>query len=165
MNPRFEALSSSDHARNAIAFIQVLEIEGAKLLAEGSNQHGRWKEGCAELQGYIRALGQVDDRDLSTSLREFIHLYEHTTERMYRMLQGTRGNAEDISSIRQALNWFDLAYKHSTYAILSSCIPDKNPPQTLRTTINIATGEVTQEGDRGELRVPGKYRNTANKVW
>ena len=63
VNPRFEALSSSDHARNAIAFIQVLEIEGAKLLAEGSNQHGRWKEGCAELQGYIRALGQVDDRD------------------------------------------------------------------------------------------------------
>lgn len=164
VNPRFEACQASDHARNAIACIQRLQAEGRRCLIDGSAQADRWNEGCLELQNHIRAPGRADRPDLTTTLREFIHSFEHATGHMYQILHGMPDTAEDRTQLRQFFNWFDLVYRHSTYAIIASHCPDKNPPSTLRTTINLTTGEVTQEGERGEAVVPKKYRHAANKV-
>ncbi len=164
VSPRFEACPTSDHAHKAIGFIQRLQAEGRQLLEDGSVQADRWNQGCLDLQNHIRALGRADRPDLPTALREFFHSFEHATGRMYQMMHGIPGIAEDRTQLRQFFNWFDMVYRHSTYAITASYCPNKNPPSTLRTTINLTTGEVTQEGERGEAKVPKKYRHATDKV-
>ncbi len=84
--------------------------------------------------------------------------------RMYQMLHGTPDVVDDRTKLRQFLSWFDLVYRYSTYAIIASHCPDKNPPSNNSTRINVVTGEVTEEGERGKAMVPKKYRHTINKV-
>jgi len=83
---------------------------------------------------------------------------------VYQMLHGLAGIVQDRTRLRQVLGWFDLAYRRSTYAIIASHCPDKNPPSTHGTKINVTTGEVTEEGKRGEATVPKKYRHATNKI-
>ena len=165
VNPRFEGGSMSDHVRNAVAHIQRLEVDGAELFGRDSERFERWQRACKELEGHIRSLGVNRGRDLATSLREFIHSFEHATERMYQIVHGISDSAKSDMSVRQMLARFDLVYKLSTYAIIFSYIPDRIATSTLRTTINLTTGEQRREGEYIEPRVPKTYRHAARKIW
>ena len=127
---KFENSSFGDHVREAVSAIQRIEGDGLKLIGNGSA--GRWKKSSRVLQEYLRSIGT---EDLATALREFIHLYEHETERMYQMLHDSDEPFDHI------LRRFDHVYKHSTYAILAKFLPEKNPESTRVTTINITTNE------------------------
>ena len=163
--PRFEEGAAPDHFRNAISHIQRLENNGARLLGRESDQFERWRQACKELESHITSLGASQDRELATSLREFIHSFEHHTERMYQIVQGISANSEGDTSVRQMLALFDLVYKLSTYAIISTFIPDKKPTSTLWTSINLTTGQHTRGGEYTEPPVPRRYRAAAKKVW
>ena len=163
--PRFEEGATPDHFRNAISHIQRLENNGARLLGRESDQFERWRQACKELESHITSLGASQDRELATSLREFIHSFEHHTERMYQIVQGISANSEGDTSVRQMLALFDLVYKLSTYAIISTFIPDKEPTPILWTSINLTTGEHTRGGEYTEPPVPRRYRAAAKKVW
>lgn len=163
--PRFEERATLDHFRNAISHIQRLESNGARLFGRESDQFERWREACKELESHIRSLGAGRDRELATSLREFIHSFEHHTERMYQIVCGISDDSEGDTSVREMLALFDLVYKLSTYAILSTFIPDKEPTSTLWTNINLTTGKQTRGGEYTEPRVPRRYRAAAKKVW
>ncbi len=154
VNHKFENCSFGDHVRQAVSVIQRAESDGLKLIGNGSAE--RWKKSSRALQDYFRS---IKTDDLATALREFIHLFEHETERMYQMLH------ESDEPFDHILVWFDLAYKHSTYAVLARFLPEKNPESTRRITINVPTGEMTDEGDIGEVTTPTQYHKHRKKVW
>lgn len=154
VNHKFESLSFADHVREAASAIQRIESDGLELI--GNDSAERWKRSSRDLQDYLRSIGT---EDLKISFREFIHLFEHETERMYQMLHGSDEPFDHI------LVWFDLVYRHSTYAILARFLPEKNPKSTLRITISILTGKLTEEGKWGKATTPKQYRKHRKKVW
>ena len=163
--PRFDAEPSWMHVRNANALIERMASEGRKLFGANSAQSRRWQDGWNDVKQHISRLGQ-DNVDLATALREFIQEFEHQTDRMDQMMFGLTNSPDTDSDTRmndtQLCHWVDLIYKATTYAIISSYISDKQETSTLRTTINLTTGEMTQEGTRSEAKVPRKYRHAAN---
>ena len=166
--PRFDSEPSWMHVRNAVALIERLASEGKRLFGDNSAQTRRWQDGWNDLKQQIRNTGQDSSTELATALREFIHSFEHQTERVQQMTFGLPASTDIDSDTRmstsQLRSWIDLTYRASTYAILSRYIPDKQETSTLRTTINLTTEEMTQEGERIEARVPRKYRNATKRI-
>ena len=83
--PRFEKKPSSTHLRNALAAIERLRDDGRNFFEKGSPELSRWQEGCTKLWNFINRLGErrhIQEQDLLTALREFIHDFEHDTGRM-----------------------------------------------------------------------------------
>ena len=97
-------------------------------------------------------------------MREFTHEFEHSTQRMYQMLYGPVSNPESDERVGQIMNWFNLVFLSSTYALLSAWIDDKQEHNSLTTRVNLTTGEVRQEGTRSEMRVPRKYRRATKGI-
>ena len=166
--PRFESEPSWMHVRTARGLIERLASEGKNLFGRDSAQTRRWREGWNAVYQHISRLGQDTDMDLATALREFIQAFEHQTQRVEQMLFGL-GDCADSGSdtgmnASQLRSWIDLTFRASTYAITSSYIPDKQETNTLVTRINVTTGEVTQEGERFEVKVPRKYRNAIKET-
>lgn len=165
---RFEEVSAQQHAYYAVSYIERLEIEGTRKLKEHPAQAARWRAGCQELKEYIRKLGIDQSRELHNDLREFIHVLEHTRIRLYQMSYGTADTGNTFST-QDVLDWFDIVYRHSTYAILAAHLPDKQEINTKSTHIrmNISeqgiTSTVTTTGDIIEPHVPRKYRRAAKR--
>ena len=164
---RFEARSHPSHVRDALAFISRLKGEGRRFWPDGSTQLIRWEEGCTELWHFLNTLAarrNVDKQDLATAMREFIQAFEHSTERMYQMLYGAVEDPDDDQGVTEVFEWFNLVFRFSTYALLSGWIGDKQDASTIRTTINLTTGEMAQEGERIEMKIPKKYRRSARRI-
>ena len=119
--PRFEAVPTSEHVRNAVAAVQRLDNDGRSFWPAGSNQLSRWQRCCNDLLAIVNGLGKRrwgQKQDLPTALREFIAEFEHTTYRMLQMLS----NRPDLEHIGL---WCDFTYRLSTYALVSFWIDDK----------------------------------------
>ena len=97
-------------------------------------------------------------------MREFIREFEHSTGRMYQMLYGSVTDPENDQCVREIMNWFNLVFYSSIYALLSAWSEDKQEINTLSTTVNLTTGEVRQEGTRTEMRVPRKLKRFTNNL-
>ena len=163
---RFEAQSHSAHFHNARGLIERLKDEGARFFDEGSEQLRRWQRCCSVLLSFLNNLGQRRDlgkEGLETVMREFIQEFEHSTERMEQMLYGAVVEPDNNEDVRQIRNWINLAYRASTYALLSAWIEDKHDDISLVTTIDLTTGEVRQEGNRTPMRVPPKYKKSTKR--
>ena len=165
IDKRFEGLAAHRHLRNAISYIQKLEEDGRTELETEPKQFERWRELCRELVQYLRKVGVDTERDLTTDMREFVHAFEHAQHRMYQISYGPAG-FNDALTTRYVLNWLEFVFRHSTYAILSAHIPDKQAISTLQThiymDINLAEGTTktttTTTGEIIEPTVPRKYR-------
>ncbi len=96
-------------------------------------------------------------------MREFIQEFEHSTGRMYQMLYGAVADPENDEGVREIMDWFNLVYLSSTYALVSAWINDKRENVSLRTIVNLTTGELSQEGTRTEMTVPRKYQRATKK--
>lgn len=157
VNPKFEARSYAEHAYEARAVVQRLELEGLRLIGDGPRE--RWTRSSRVLQGH---LGSIDTDDLTAAFREFIHVFEHETERMYQMLHDSDEPFDHI------FMWVDLAYKHLTYAILARFLPEKNPDRPIhKITISLSTGKAVAEDweEGGKTTTPRRYRRNLNKIW
>ena len=165
---RFEAIPSSTHIRNARGAIERVREEGASFWKEGSSQLTRWRRYCNVLWDFIQTdLGNrrhLKNQDLATALREFIQEFEHSTGGMYKMLYGTSDDPESDSNITRMLDWFNLIYKFSTYAILAFWIDDKTEHVATTISLNLTTGESTQETTREEMKVPKKYQRATKDL-
>ena len=164
---RFEAESSSIHVRNALGAIGRLERDGTDLWGEGSEQFSRWREGYTALSVFLNRLGERRHgkrQDLATALREFIQEFEHTTGRMLQMLHSTSDDPDNDANIERILRWFDLIYRLSTYALISSWIDDKTENESLKMTVNLTTGTTTQEWTREKMQIPKKYRRSTKTI-
>ena len=164
---RFEANPSSHHIHDAFSFIGRLKDEGRSFWAKDPEQLLKWQEYCSVLWEFINNLSRrrdVEKQNLATTMREFIQEFEHSTGRMYQMLYGAVPNPDNDESLDRIFAWFDLVFRASTYALVSAWIPDKQESNSLRTTVNLTTGEVRQEGTRSEMKVPGKYRNSTKRL-
>ena len=155
------------HVRNAHALIERMAEEGKSLFDRDSDQNRRWQDGWEEVKQHISRLGQANPGDLATALREFIHSWEHLTERMDQMRFGLTDSPDTESDTRmnayQLRAWTDLTYKASTYAIISASIPDKQEVSMLRMTINLTTKKATTTWERIKARVPKKYRHATKR--
>ena len=160
---RFEGVPSSTHCYNALGAIERLKEDGAAFWDEDSPQLRRWREACTTLWVFLNTLGNRRYEDLATVLREFIQEFEHSTERMYQMLY-SRDDPDEDPVIARTCHWFDLVYRLSTYALISSRIDDKREDVSARIEVNLATRKTTQEITRNEMKVPKKYRRATKKL-
>ena len=163
---RFEADSSSTHVRNALGAIERLKDDGAKFWNQDSSQLSRWKDGCTALWAFLNTLGKrrnVEKQDLATALREFIHEFEHSTWRMYQMLYGTLEDPDNDSSIKQMIDWFDLVYKLSTYALISAWIDDKMEEVSVSVTVSMTTRRI-EKWTRKDMQIPKNYRHASKDM-
>lgn len=164
---RFEAESSSTHARNALAAIGRLNDDGANFWNEGSGQLSRWRDYCTVLSTFLNRLGKrrhIEKQDLAKILREFIQEFEHSIGGMYEMLYGISDDPDDNPELEWMLRWFELVYRFSTYAIISFWIDDKKEHNSVKITMNLGSGECKEEWTREEMKVPKKYRGTTKKL-
>ena len=143
---RIEAKPSSVHIRNALSAIERLRDDGDTFWDEDSNQLRRWQEYCTILWMFLNTLGKrryLEKQDLATALREFIQEFEHSTAGMYEMLYGAFDNPDHNRDLKQLLNWFDLIYRFSTYALIfaliSFWIDDKTEEFYTKIKMNMAT--------------------------
>lgn len=164
---RFEAQPSSAHAHYALGAIGRLRDEGDNFWIDGSDQNTRWKKYCTILYRFINGLGKrrhIDKQPLKIALREFIQEFEHSTSRLYEMLYGTCDDPDNSSDIDRIVNWFDLVFRLSIFAVVSSWIDDKAEEGVVRVEVNMTTGETSEHSARKEMQVPRKYRHTTKKL-
>lgn len=165
VDPRFEGASAQDHVRNARGFIGRLESEGGRKFKGSPEQAARWAAGCLELKQCILKLGTTESLDLHTDMREFFQAFEHERYRIYQMSYSGTGWTPN-----QVLTWFDLIYKHSTYAILAAHLPDRQEINTLATRIQMkigAGGVTSTTTTTGKIKKPGvlkKYRTASKRL-
>ena len=156
VDPRFEGASAQDHAHNAQGYIGRLESEGGRKFKGSPEQAARWAAGCLELKQHILKLCTTQSQDLRTDMREFFQAFEHERYRIYQMSYNGSGWTP-----KQVLIWFELIYKHSTYAILAAHLPDRQEINTLATRIQmqIGPGGVTSTTTTtGKIKKPGVLR-------
>ena len=144
---RFETGSYTWHLRNARGLIERIRDDGSQIFDKDSKPLHKWQNYCSVLLTFLAEWRQRRDskKNLETAMREFIHEFEHSTEHMEKLLYkiSTDLNAnEDVRNIRILI---DVAYRASTYALLSAWIPDK-------------------QGERKEISVPKKYRKNAKLI-
>ena len=164
---RFEAHSHQTHTHNTLGLIGTLKDLGRTFWPDGADQLRRWEEGCAELWSFLNRLGlrrDLNKQDLATVMREFIQEFEHTTGRMYQMLYGEIPDHEDDQKIAEVFDWFNFVFRSAIYALLSGWIEDKQDHFAITTTINLTTGETTQERTGTEMAVPKKYRRATKRL-
>ena len=164
---RFEAESSSIHIRDALSAIDRLKDDGTKFWNEGSDQLSRWRRGCTTLWTFLNTLGSrrdIEKQDLTVVLREFIHEFEHSTWRMYQMLYGILDDPDKDPVLRKMLDWFDLVYKLSTYAVVSTWIDDKTEQVSVRITANLTSGGRREKWTRDKMRIPKNYRHASKNL-
>ena len=162
---RFEEKPSSTHVRNALGVIERLKDEGAHFWTEGSPQLARWREGLTTLWVFLNNIGsRMHKQDLATASREFIQEFEHTTGRLNQMLYGIPDDHENYPRIDPILRWIEMLYRASTYALISSWIPDKTEEGHLKITVSLTKGVISEEWDRREMNVPKKYRCATNHL-
>ena len=164
---RFEAKPSPTHVRDALAAIDRLKDDGANYWNEGSDQLARWREGCSALWTFLNTLRRrrdIERQDLTLVLREFIQEFEHSTWRMYQMLYGEFDNPDNDPALHRMLDWFDLVYRLSTYAVVSTWIDDKTEQVSVHITMDLASGDRTEKWTRSKMRVPRNYRHASKNL-
>ena len=164
---RFEEHSHQRHFREARALTGRLKDEGRDHWPLGSEQLVRWNRSCDELLSFMNGLGKRRDLEkqyLSTALREFIQEFEHQTERMYQMLYGEIADSGNNERLTEIFDWFNLVFRTSIYALVSGWIEDKQDHFAITTTINLTTGETTEERTGTEMTVPKKYRRASKRL-
>ncbi len=164
--PPFESRPSSHHVRDAMAIVERLRDEGRQFWPAGSDELVRWREGCTELWVFLNNLGQRRDsgqQPLETAFREFVQAFEHTVYRIEQMLHGVRGQGEcDPPEVDVVFRWIELAYRLSTYGIVSYWIDDKTEEKVTRISLNLTTGEQSQDTEVvRQMSIPRKYRQSA----
>lgn len=163
---RFEAHSHSDHLRNARGLVERLKDEGIRFFDKDSEQLRGWQRYCSELLTFLNTLRLRRDSEkqgLETAMREFIQEFEHSTERIEQMLYGAVADPDNDEDVRRIRNWVNVAYRSSTYALVSAWINDKHDDISLVTTIDLTVGEVRQEGKRTLMKVPPKYKKSTKR--
>ncbi len=160
---RFEAKSSADHCYNAIAALQRLRDDGRDYWRSDPEALKRWNRGCDVLQVFLNNLGTRTKQPLATIMREFVQEFEHSIGRMYQLLFS--GSIPEGEATRtRYLSWVELAYRLSTYAILSSWIEDKTEVMTISIKSNLRTGEVTETRSHKPMTVPEEYRKATKAI-
>ena len=83
---------------------------------------------------------------------------------MWQMLHSTSDAPDNDTNIERILRWFDLIYRLSTYALISSSIDDKTEEESLKMTVNLTTGTTTQKRTKEKMQVPKKYRRSTRTI-
>ena len=164
---RFEAHSHQTHMHDAFGVIGRLKDDGRRFWPEGSSQLSRWEEGCTELMSFLNGLGtrrNLDKQDLTTALREFFQEYEHITERMYQMMYGAVNNPNDDERFAEIFDWFNFVFRSTTYALVSGWIDDKQEDIDVNISVNLESGETSQEWTVNEMKIPAKYQRATKRI-
>ena len=167
--PRFEGEPSRVHVRNALGATGRLKDDGTAFWSEGAPQLEKWRYECDELMKFIgQSLGErrhLDKQDLSTALREFVQMFEHSQWRLDQLLQS--GPSEEDR--QRILRWCDLVYRLSTYALIAFWIDDKTEHVSTRISMRVdrTTGDVTEQSMETEvtkkMAVPKKYKKATER--
>ena len=163
---RFVDRSSQLHVREALAYIGALRDQGRRFWDADSECLLKWQEYCTPLWKFINDLSRrrdLENQKLETAMREFIHEFEHSTGGMYVLIYGLVGNADGYERIEEIFVWFDLVFRASTYALVSSWIPEMQDTVSLTTHINLTTSKTKQEGTRTEMKIPKGYQKMTKR--
>ena len=175
---RFESVPPSTHTRNALAIIERLNEEVQKLWKQDGHQYAKWKEYCGELSQLLKGMDQRRHREsqgLETALREFIHEFEHSTFRMRQLAYGVvgdvgskrdeiEGDTDRPLSMSEILDWFNLVYRLSTYALTSAWNDDEQGITRVEIQVDMKTGQVREKRTVIERIIPAKYRKFAKRL-
>ena len=138
-----------------------LKEVGRRFWKDGASQLRRWDKGCAKFENFqlqFSILQQMGDQELTTTLREFIQEFEHNTERMDQMLYGEVHDPSREQRLADIFGWLNLVFRSAIYALVSGWIEDKQDNYFINITVNLTSGESSQENTGTGMTVPQKYR-------
>ena len=161
---RFEAESYTWHLRNARGLLERIRDDGSQIFDKYPKLLHKWQDYCSVLLTFLAKLWRRRDskQNLETAMREFIHEFEHSTEHMEKLLYKISTDLNANEDVRNTRILIDVAYRASTYALLSAWIPDKHDDASaLMTVVDLSTGKITKKGEPKEMRMPRKYRKNA----
>ena len=136
---RFERESAQKHMHTARAAIERLRSDGREVLDDQTDQLSRWYHYCNVLLDFMNNLSRfysIENQPLTTVLRRFIAEYEHSSHRIFRLLYGKR-NAENEQLLQGIVDWMDVVYRYSTYAIIAYWIDEKHDDYAIHTDITM----------------------------
>lgn len=162
--PRFEEKSASEHAYNAIAAVGRLRDDGRRLFKDEPDQQQRWQGGCANLEAHISRLNTRSSEDFVAVFRDFVHDFEHDSERMYQMLKGVDEAQESGPTRQSILSWLSFTYQVATYAILASRIPSHQSQSYVTVDIDMASGASNETWSFVKHTVPRKFKSFRKKI-
>ena len=144
---RFEAGSYTRHLHNARGLIERIRDDGSQIFDKEPKLLHKWQDYCSVLLTFLAELWKRHNlkQNLETAMREFIHEFEHFTEHTEKLLYKISPDLNANEDVRNARILIDVAYRASTYALVSAWIPDK-------------------QGERKEISVPKKYRKNAKLI-
>ena len=160
---RFEAKSATEHFRNAIGCLQRIRDDGDQIWTGAPERRA---SGIARVcrknaATYPEASSRCRaNESLETALREFVQEFEHSTTRMAQMLHGLG----DDDLIQQFAWWTELAYRFSTYAVLSCWLDDKQDETSVRINVNVIEGTSREEWCHKPMIVPKKHRPATKRI-
>lgn len=179
MDGRFEENSTGEHNRNACGSIGRLKEYGREFWGEGTNQLGRWEEGCNTLWQFINALGNhrhIENKNLESVLRVFFAEFEHTRFRLVQMVLGEVDDQDENPKFKEIYDWTVRVQWYCIYAIVSFWIDDKYD----KTRIDIhMKGKAIQDSEGNfqgvkfetkevchpnPMKVPKKYQRGSEKL-
>lgn len=162
--PRFEDKSHADHTYNAIAALQRLEDEGRLIFSQNAGQLKRWERGCKTLSQRLNAIGGSSSQYLASDLRDFIHDFEHDSERLHQMLKGVDDDDFVGMSRGEIMAWFSLVYQLSTYGILASHIPDHRSRLSVSVETDTDSGETKEKWSLVAHIVPKRFKSFRRRI-
>ena len=80
------------------------------------------------------------------------------------MLYGAVENQDDDPRVAAVFDWFNFVFRSAIYALLSGWIDDKQDDYLINITLNLKTGESSQETTGTGMTVPKKYRRSTKPI-
>lgn len=80
------------------------------------------------------------------------------------MVYGTSEDPENSEHIEQIVDWFNLVYRLSTYALIYFWLDDKMEKRIAKIKVDMIAAEITEHWARKEMRVPKKYHHATKKL-
>lgn len=160
---RFEAKSAAEHFRNAIGCLQRIRDDGDRIWTGDRERRDRWRRSCDTLLRFLThetSSRRHANESLETALRKFVKEFEHSTTRMAQMLHGLG----DDDLMQQFAWWTELAYRFSTYAVLSCWLDDKQDETSVKITVNVIGGTRREEWYHKPMIVPKKHRPATKRM-
>ena len=160
----YEAYTAAEHTYDSIAAIERLRDEGLLIFRPGTGQRKRWERGCDELKGHVNAFYGSSSLDLATVVREFIHEYEHTTQRMWQLLFSLPSDPDIDPKLQALRHWFELIFRKSIYAVTASQDPKKQDVTRISLSVNLSSGKTETDVTPAQMKVPPQYKHTTKKI-
>ena len=135
---RLEVTSNHRHLRDAFGVIQnIVRRYSDRLWPDGGKECEKWDSICNELIDLVsKATHKEKDRRFEDVLRDLIHIFQHSEERIAQLLDSNTIPEEEIARYDEDIfAWMDRVFRALVYGALNSRLPDKQESTLVSITV------------------------------